>query len=434
MTQSARAFQTIPDMDSGHVRIRPRSPNGKDFGGDLLRARGRNLELIAKAADTTKTFKYEQIQSDERKWSEFVSNINLELLKPDSPFCTMPAEDALALLLTLEAAGNKCGANLNGREFAALVLNLPQLAQLSFTPQDKLQIGAFARAVVDAAAGIMPANGMDFVNMPEEDRRSLLRALVDKSLRCLEAAGLGLADGDEQAFRSVDLTDVETSLFGGGLRIIRGDRQGDEAEVMLSPHLLLPTKELTERLEELAGKSGGSTGEMANRLMVSLISTVAHELYHASQYSQISGPDIDKHSEYLRAQTNKFSLAVERQHSKLSQDPAKRFVLFHHEQGAWYTSHMVRAAIAESSHVDRGLRDAADAMLADPRDFLMLEVLVGKKPPAFAIVEFGGISSAESGDKLEDIMRATAALGRAELNRVAPLRQGAAPATSAIKV
>jgi hypothetical protein len=64
----------------------------------------------------------------------------------------------------------------------------------------------------------------------------------------------------------------------------------------------------------------------------------------------------------------------------------------------------------------------------------MLEVLVGKKPPAFAIVEFGGISSAESGDKPEDIMRATPALGRAELNRVAPLRQGAAPATSAIKV
>lgn len=437
MTQSARAFRTVPDTSRRErLRIQPRFPNGKDFGTELLRAKGAALMGIASKVESTRTFNYAQIQSDPSKWAGFVKNINAELRNPESPFCKMSGEEALALLMTLEEAGHACEADLPGREFAELVLNLPQLAQLTFTAQDKLQIGALARSVVDAAADIMPANGMDFINMAPDDRKLLLRGLMDKSLACLEGAGLGLAESDQAALRAIDFSSEVTGLFSGGFTVIPGYQLDDEAEgsLMLSPSLLLPSAELTGILENIASHTSQSTGDVANQLIVNLISTVAHELYHASQYSQISGPDINEHSEFFRAQANQFSLAVERQHNLYPQPAGKKFVLFHHEQGAWYTTHMIRAAIAGSPRMDKGLQDAAEVMAIEPRDFAMLEVLVGNKPPAVAIVEHGQVSSAENVGTPQDVMRATPTLGRDELNKVAPVRQEGHAAQSGAKV
>lgn len=418
MGHSVRDFRTVPNLGP-NGRQRLTLAGAENFAADLQRARRPALMDIASRVESTKGFTYQQISSDFSKWDDFVSNINAELQKADSPFRAMSGEEALALLINLEAAADACRADLHGTKFAALVLNLPQLAQLSFTAQDKLQIGALARLVVDAAADIMPPNGMGFVSMSGEERNELLQALMDRSLACLSEVGLGLAEADQKALRNIDFSTTVTSLFGGGFTVV-GDEQDADAEgsLMLSPGLLLPTSELTEKLEELASASGLSKGDMANQLMVTLISTITHELVHASQYSQISGPDIDKYSEYLRAQTNLFSLAVEKEHIS-AQPEGKKFVLFHHEQAAWYATQMVRAAVADSPKMDEGMKNAADFMQTELRDFVMLEVLLGITPPAFAVVDNRGVRSPESLGTADDI-KPTPRLGRDELNRIAP--------------
>lgn len=402
----ARFYQSRPSLSEASVQAPPKMVN------DFLKKH--ELSHIAASFG----FTYPGISSNRDTWMAAVMEVNASSVKP--PLCEMTGEQALALLLTLSKAGHACGADMDSPEFAVLSLNLHALGQLSFPASDRSKLGQFARSSLQALAIHMPSCGMDFVNMPPQDRRMALNGFTRQMLTNAFELGTGPREEDMGALSGITF-DPQVNLGAGGF----GVNRSAQPELLLSERLL--SNDLSRTVEDIASDNAMSPAQFANRLLVQHVTTIEHELVHASQYSALSGNPEDP-GQFARLQANRYSFATEELvmgRSPQYQDPENQFIFYLHEMSAWYTTGMGCAAISQSPKMDEGMRQEARALISNSRNSRMMDELLGHERRGFATLEeeFGSVklTSQRRVDKPEEYLRATPARLEAELDKVAPL-------------
>lgn len=377
----------------------------------------RKQDLSAAAA--TLKFNYRDISTDKDKWMDAVEKVNA--LSGESPLRDMTGEQVLALLFTLLKAGHACGANINSAEFAVLPLNLHALGQLSFPSSDKGALGRFARATVDALTMHLPSRGIDFVDMPSQERRKALNGFAAQILLAAFDLGIGPRAEDMDKLREITFSD-DVHLGAGGFSV---DRESSKPRLLLGGELL--SSDLNDTLTAFAQRSGqAGPDQIANYLLVQHVTTIAHELVHASQYSALSGVPADR-EQFLQLQANKFSLATEQfvdGRGPQYQNPDDQFIFHLHEMKAWYTTFMSSAAVSQSPRLEPGLREAARELVSTPRNSRMADELMGHEPRGFAKIKEGmsghAITSQPRVDRPKEHIDTTMARLEEELNKAAP--------------
>lgn len=405
-TTGARLYHARPSFGDAEMM----SP--EQMVNDFIRK-----EDLSAAAAALK-FTYRDISTDRNKWMD--AAVRLNALSGESTVRDMTGEQVLALMLTLLKAGRACGANPDSAEFAVLSLNLHVLGRLSFPDSDRARIGQFARATADALRMHFPSRGIDFVDMPVKERQKALTGFTNQLLQTAFDLGIGPRAQDMNSLQEITFSD-DVPLGAGGFGV---DPESFRPRLLLGGELL--SSDLKGTLTAHAQRTGqAGPDQVADFLLVQHVTTIAHELVHASQYSALSGPADPE--QFPEVQANKFSLATERfidTRKPEYQNPDDQFIFYSHELKAWATTFMGCAAIAQSPHLEPGLREAARELVSTPRNSRMADELIGLEPRGFARIKEGmssvSLKSQPRVDKPKEHLDATLDRLKAELEKVAP--------------
>ncbi len=367
-----RSFQSTATLDS--VRVLP-------SGEWASRLRAQDLSSVQQVLK----FSYKDISSNPDKWMACVQELNAR--SHDRPLSELDGPQGVALLTTLLKAGHSCQADLESPQFAMLPINLLALGKASFRASDRHLIAELAKSAIETACATLPSSGSDFVSLSGQEREASLNSAMRNLLAHASRIGLGPREQDKDALTSIIFTghELEAGAFGV---------DDKSASLFLAEDLVGDSlRGLLDRDHKALGLSSPSA--YADRLLTRTIATMAHELYHAFQYSQLDADTFASDPEFFGAQSNKLSMSAEKfifQNDQYMgvQDPDKEFLLFPHERGSWYTTCMVLAAMSGSPRMPEGLRQAAAGMLAEPRVCNVAATLLGLKQPAKGTFEPDG--------------------------------------------